>query len=264
VMGGPMRCGSGGTPAGSIVGGKVVDVAGVAAALRQLLARTEIHESRAMIAVSDALASFRVLRFSMSTTDAAIDSTVAKEFPLDAERMATMWVDVQRSGDQKTVFAVAWDRSQLANVTEAVRQAGVDPIVVDLKSMCIARAVLEPSCVVVDLSADPIDIFLIDGHMPQVWHSFSLNLPAGEDIGPALSAPLRSVVRFYQRRRDTDFGSRSPILISGEQVIPTQASSNLSRMLDHPVEPLLIPPRVPNEVRHGTYLACLGLLMRRT
>lgn len=259
-----MRCGSGGTPAGSIVGGKVVDVAGVAAALRQLLARTDIHESKALIAVSDALATFRVLRFPLSMADQGIDSAVTKEFALDPERMATLWVDVRRKADHRTVFAVAWDRSQLAKVTEAARQAGVEPVAVDLKSACVARAVLEPSCIVVDLSSDPVDIFLIDGHMPQVWHSFDLTVQAGEDISPALGGPLRSVVRFYQRRRDSDFSSRSPILIAGDQVMPSQAAASLSKLLDHPVEPLLIPPRVPQEVRHGTYLACLGLLMRRT
>ncbi|HYM67278.1 MAG TPA: hypothetical protein VEW68_08315, partial [Patescibacteria group bacterium] len=60
AMGGSMRCGSGGTPPGSIVNGKIVDAQGVAGALRQLVARTEIQENRALVAVSDALATFRV------------------------------------------------------------------------------------------------------------------------------------------------------------------------------------------------------------
>ena len=51
-----MRCGSGGTPAGSLVDGKVIDVSAVGSALRQLLARTEIHETKALIAASDGVA----------------------------------------------------------------------------------------------------------------------------------------------------------------------------------------------------------------
>lgn len=264
ALGGSLRCGSGGTPPGSLVGGKIVDAAGVAGALRQLLARTEIHATQALLAVSDALATFRVIRFPQSTPDQAIDSAVTKELPLDPERMATRWVDVHRNAEDRIVYAVAWDRALVASVVEVARLAGLQPTVVDLKSACIARTVGESSCVVLDMSSDPVEVILIDGYLPQVWHSFNINVPIGDDLGPALSGPLRSVLRFYQRRRDSDFGRRSPILIAGEQVIPSQVLTSLSQLLDHPVEPIPAPARVPHEVRHATYLTCLGLLMRRT
>jgi Type IV pilus assembly protein PilM len=262
-MGGPMRCGSGGTPAGSIEHGKIVDVEGVASALRQLIARAEIQENRALIAASDALAVFRVLKFATSTTEQSIDSAVAKEFPLDPERMATRWTEVHSNGQQRIVYAAAWDRAQVRKVADTVKLAGLEPVVIDLKSACIARAVSEPACIVLDLSSDPAELFLIDSHLPQVWHSFKIDVPPGEDLGPALAAPLRSALRYYLRKKDSDFGSRSPILISGEQVIPSNVLAALSHALEHPVEPLLGPTRVPEEVRHATYLTCLGLIMRR-
>jgi hypothetical protein len=105
---------------------------------------------------------------------------------------------------------------------------------------------------------------LIDGHIPQVWHSFRLDVEVGDDIVPALAGPLRTVLRFYKRRRDTEFDPAAPILISGEQVLSTRATSLLSQQLDHPVLPLPLPPRVSPEIRYTTYLTCLGLLMRRS
>jgi len=258
-----MRCGSGGTPAGSIENGKIVDVEGVATALRQLMARAEIQQNRTLVAVSDALATFRVLKFAASTPEHGIDTAVAKEFPLDPERMATRWAEVPGSGQQRVVYAAAWDRAQVRKVSDTARLAGLDPVVIDLKSACIARAVSEPACIVLDLSSDPAELFLIDAHLPQVWHSFKLDVPPGEDLGAALAVPLRSALRYYHRKKDSDFGPRSPILISGEQVIPSNVLAGLSQMLEHPVEPLLGPARVPDEVRHATYLTCLGLIMRR-
>jgi hypothetical protein len=38
----------------------------------------------------------------------------------------------------------------------------------------------------------------------------------------------------------------------------------LSQQLEHPVLPLPVPARVPQEIRFATYLTCLGLLMRRS
>lgn len=235
----------------------------VGSALRQLLARTEIEESRALIAASDAVATFRVLKLALAASNQEVDGAVARELPLDPERMSTRWLDVSSGQDHRLVYAVSWDRSLIKTVTDAARFAGLDPIAVDMKSACVARAVAQPACVVVDMASNPAEIVLIDHHIPQVWHSFRLDVEAGGDIAPALTGPLRTVLRFYQRRRDTEFASTAPILIAGEQVLSAWATATLSQQLEHPVVPLPIPARVAPEIRYATYLTCLGLLMRR-
>jgi hypothetical protein len=263
VIGGEVRCGTGGTPAGAFEMGHVKDPGAVGAALRQLLARAEITETRALIAASDSIATFRVLRYPGATTDQEIDAAVAKELPLDPGRMATRWVELESTDGVRAIYAVAWDRSLVQKLTDAARAAGLEAIAVDLKSACITRAVAAPSCVVLDMSSNPVDVILIDSHVPQVAHSFELNVPAGDDLVPALASSLQTVLRFYKRRRDTSFGSAAPIFILGEQVLPGQAVSKLSELVGHSVEPLPCPPRVSTEVRHMTYLTCLGLMMRR-
>jgi hypothetical protein len=75
---------------------------------------------------------------------------------------------------------------------------------------------------------------------------------------------VQFVIKFYKRRRDSSFGSQSPILICGEQVLPPQVVSRLSELIDHPVQALEMPARVPPQIRLSTYLTCLGLIMRRT
>lgn len=259
-----MRCGSGGTPSGSLIDGKVVDVNAVGSALRQLLARTEITETRAFVAASDAVATFRVLNLPSAATDQDVDAAVARELPLDPERMATRWLDMSAGRDHRLVYAVSWDRSLIKNITDAARLGGLDPIAVDLKSACVARAVSDPACVVLDMTSSPAEIFLIDRHLPQVWHSFQLEAAVDDDIGRALTGPLRSVLRFYKRRRDTQFEPAAPILIAGEQVLSSRAMTNVSQQLEHPVLPLRIPARVPPDIRYATFLTCLGLLMRRS
>jgi hypothetical protein len=109
-----------------------------------------------------------------------------------------------------------------------------------------------------------MEAILIDGSVPQVWHSFRADASLGDDLVPALAAPLRSVLKFYKRRRDTDFGSQCPVLISGEQMLSTDVVAKLAELIGHPVQALPVPVRVPPEIRHSTYLTCIGLLMRRT
>jgi hypothetical protein len=249
---------------GSLVDGKVLDPNAVGSALRQLLARTDIEDTQALVAASDSVASFRVLKLAPESSDQEVDAAVARELPLDPERMSTHWLDVSPGPQHRLVYAVAWDRSRIKAITDAAKVAGLNTIAVDLKSACLTRAVAAASCVVVDMDSTPAEIVLIDGHVPQVWHTFQLDGTAGEDVGPALAGPLRTVLRFYERRRDTDFDPAAPILIAGEQVLSARATAALNQELAHPVIPLPHPTRVPPDVRYTNYLTCLGLLMRRS
>ena len=240
-----------------------MDPAAAGTVLKQLLARNEIIETRAMVAASDAVATFRVLRFPSTATDDEIDSAVSRELPLDPSKMATRWMNLHQNSGGREIYAASWDRAQVRNVTEAARFAGLEATVVELKSICLARAVAEPACIVVDMSSDPMEAVLIDGHVPQVWHSFRADASFGDDLAAALAAPLRSVLKFYKRRPSTGFGSHCPILISSEQVLSSDVVAKLAELIDHPVRPLPTPARVAPEIRHTTYLTCLGLLMRR-
>lgn len=258
-----MRCGSAALPDKSLVAGKVANPAAVGQTLKQLIARTEIEETRALVAVSDSTASFRVLHLPAGTTDQDVGAAVSRELPLDPERIATRWIDVGGGGASRVVYAVAWDRAQIKGITDSLKLAGMDAIVVELKSASLARTVTARSCIVVDLASNPVEIVVVDRHLPQLWHGFELNLPRTDDIVSALEGPLRSVLRFYGRSRDHEFASDSPVLVSSEQVLPAQFLAQLAEVLRLPVQPLAPPPRVSPQVRHSTYLTCLGLIMRR-
>ena len=248
-------------PAGAFADGKVVDTAAVGVALRQVLARSEIQETRALVAVRDTLATSRILNLPATALDSNVDSVVAKEFPLDPDRIGVTWVEVARDDHGRAVYATAWDRTLVKTISDAVRAGGVEPTVIDLKSACLARVVTRPSCVLVDASSNPIEIVLIDDHAPQLWHEQALPAPLSDDLASLLIEPLRAVLRHQKRR----LGSRPgdlPVLISSDQPLSPVVMAGLAKELGRPVEALPSPPRVP-DIRYATYLTCLGLLMRR-
>jgi hypothetical protein len=187
-----------------------------------------------MIAVSDAIASFRVLTFATGTSDLDVDSAIKKELPAASPRMAHWQVEVNNGLPERTVYAAVWDRGHVQAITDIARQAGLEPAAVELKSLCFARALRVPSCIVVDLSGD-------------------------------IAVGLAPVLKFYERRPAAggSFGPDSPILLRSDQDLPDQIRKRLTRLTGHPVEPIPQPARVPAEVRHETYLTCIGLIMRR-
>ncbi len=94
MPGGPMRCGESAAPAGALEGGRVLDAAALGQALRQLLARSEISTTRALIAASDVIASFKVLTFPKGTPDPEIDVAVKAQLNMGSDRMAARHIEI--------------------------------------------------------------------------------------------------------------------------------------------------------------------------
>ena len=261
MPGGPMRCGEAAPPPGAFEGGRVLDPAALGQAIRLLLARSEISATRALIAASDVIASFRVLSFPKGTPDAAIGDEVKARLNLGSDRMAMRHIEVPGDSDERTIFAAVWDRSQVQAIAAAAKHAGLDPAAVDLKSLCVARALPVGSCILLDMSADPCEAVLIEDRVPRAAHTF--RVASGDNLALSLATGLKPVLAFQRRSSATGFGPDSPILLRSDQALPSLLMGKLDQLTGHPVDPLPRPPRVDPDVRFGAYLTCIGLVMRR-
>lgn len=262
--GGDMRCAEAPAPPGSMAGGSVHDSAAVAQALRQLLARAEIRENRALIAASDALASFRVLSFAKDATEPKIDAAVRSQLPADGNRMGFQRQELTVNGSERTIYAVAFDRQKVQKLAATVRLAGLEPAVAELKSLCVARMAPLPSCVVLDLTVEPAEVFLIDRALPRLWHSFKVDPENSENAYGRVASGLRTVLGYYKRQPGgTEFGPEVPILVTSEEVLPPRNRDAVETLVGHPIREMPTPSRVDSEIPYGTYMACVGLLMRR-
>jgi len=259
VPGGPMRSAEIGVAEQAMDGGRIRDPAAVGAAVRQLLARAEINTGRAMVAASDAIASFRVMSFAAGTSDAEVEAEVRAQLPAH-DRLSIRRREVLDAVPGRTIYATAWDRDSVRAITESVHHAGLDTAVVDLKSLCLARAVTAPSCVILDLSSQPVEAILIDAHVPRAWHSFKAG--SDGDLAATITAGLKPVFAFYRTRAEA-FPADAPILVRSEQMLPAPVVHRLRQLTGRPVEPVPQPARVDPTLRYGAFLTCIGLVMRR-
>lgn len=258
-----MRCGESAAPPGSLERGRVLNDAALGQALRQLIARTEITTSRAWIAASDAIASFRVFTFPPSASQQEMDAAVRSQLNLGSDRMVLRHLEVLPGRGERTVFAIVWDRREVEAISSVARLAGLEPAVVDLNSLCLARALAIDSCLLLDLSAEWCEVILIDERVPRVWHPFKLE--SGGDIALAIANALKPVLGLHQRSAGaaSGFGPESPILVRSDQGLRSLVTSRLEKLTGRPVEGLPQPLRIDADVRYGPYLTCLGLIMRR-
>ena len=261
--GGQMRCGEAGAPPGSMQGGRVLDPAAVGQALRQLVARSEITTSRALIAAGDAVASYRVISFPLSATEADVDAAVRIQLDLGSNKMAHRHFEVPAAAaSERAVFAAVWDRPQVKAIAEAIRLAGLEPAVVDLKSLCVARALTRDSCLFVDLTSAPAEVLLIDQYVPRVWHAFSAAMDG--DLPRSIFEALQPVLGFSRRAGGAGFGPGSPILVRADPPVTSGVVTRLEELTGRSVLPVEPPPRIDPAVRFVPYLTCLGLMLRRS
>jgi hypothetical protein len=202
-----------------------------------------------------------VLTFPKGTPNAEIDAAVKAQLNMEFRPNGDPPHQVLGSQEDRTIFAVVWDRSQILAIASAARHAGLEPAAVDLKSLCVARAIPVASCILLDMTADPCEAVLIEDRVPRTAHSFKLE--SGGDLALALANGLRPALAFQKRSGAPGFGSDSPILVRSDQVLPSLLTGRLEQLTSHPVNPLPRPPRVDPDVRFVPYLTCLGLVMRR-
>jgi len=260
--GGPMRSGEAAAPAGSLEDGRVRDPIALGQALRSLIARTEVTATRALVAVSDSLASFRVLTFPKGVTPAEIEAAVVRQLNLGSDRMSHQHLEVLPGRDERTVFATVWDRGHIQAIASAIRQAGVEPAVVDLKSLCVARALIQDSCIFLDMSVDPCEAVLIDERVPRIAHAFKVE--SGGDLALAVANGLRPVLGFQRRSGATGFGPTSPVVVRSDHPLPSILTARIEQLTGHQVNPLAEPQRIDPDIRYGPFLTCLGLVVRRS
>jgi hypothetical protein len=261
--GGPMRCGEAAAPPGSMQGSRVLDPAAVGQALRQLVARSEIATSRALIAAGDAVASYRVMTFPHSATAADVDAAVRIQLDLGSNKMAHRHFEVPTAAsDERAVFAAVWDRPQVTAIADAIRSAGLEPAAVDLKSLCVARALTRDSCLFVDLTSAPAEVLLIDQYVPRVWHAF--NAAMDGDLARSILQALKPVLGFSRRSGGAGFGPGSPIVVRADPPVASGVATRLEELSGRSVLPVEPPPRVDPVVRFVPYLTCLGLMLRRS
>jgi hypothetical protein len=248
-------------PPGSMDGGRVVDQSAVGQSLRTLIARSDVTATRALIAVSDALASFRVLSFPKDTSDVEVDAQVAAQLNLGSERLASRHVDVPASSAERTVYAAVWDRAQVDAIAGAARIAGLEPVVVDLKSLCLARALGVDSALLVDITVEPGEVVLIDHRIPRIRHTFKL--PADSDSAEAIADALKAVVGFHHRSSGTGLMPTSPVLVRSIQPLSSLVARRLAEITGRLVEAVAHPARIDQGIRFAPFVTCVGLMMRR-
>ena len=139
--------------AGSLRGGDPVDREQLAGELKSALARARIGAKKARIAISDDAAVVRVIdvpRIPKRHMAGAIRYLSEQETPFPQGRASLAWDIVERRQSTVRVYLAAAWRDVVQRLADVVRAAGLDPQVIEPRSLAIIRAVGQEQAIVLD------------------------------------------------------------------------------------------------------------------
>jgi hypothetical protein len=237
-------------PPGCFVGGRPVDTGGLEDLLRGIFAELGVESGAALIAVHDENTTTRRLSTPLPAKHNAVVSELRRDLPVPTDATSIHWLDASARGT-KSVFAVVSDSGVVRSLAQAVKGAGMTPLAVDLRSLCLARALGETEVAILDVAKGQGQIAFFEGGLPQLSHSFTRT---------RMAAAVRTAVQYY-RRRYPESGI-AKVVFTGDEPLERDTISVLHQEFGANVEPAARPSWVPQEVPLPDYLVCAGLMMR--
>ena len=246
--------------AGSLRGGDPVDREQLAGELKSALARARIGAKKARIAISDDAAVVRVIdvpRIPKRHMAGAIRYLSEQETPFPQGRASLAWDIVERRQSTVRVYLAAAWRDVVQRLADVVRAAGLDPQVIEPRSLAIIRAVGQEQAIVLDAGQAVARLTYVS----RTETPFTDQIPVlGDGEWVAANVMLGRALRGHR-------GEAPPVLLAGtleagantpeSEILGVKASPATSMLNGHgPVRRAGMPG--------GALLAPLGLAIRGT
>jgi len=248
-------------PAGLIRNGDPADPGTVAVFVANALTTAGITGRRARMVLSDqAVVSRHITLPPMSNGDLAraVRFEAERHLPIRIDRACWSWDVVERSRAGIHVYMVAAWRDVVQHYAEVARGAGLEPEVLEPRSVAVARALDQDQVLLVDGTPRRLQLTLLVGGQPV----FTDDQDAGPDVyqrQEALDRLLQRAFR-YQTTAATGSARMAPVLLAGDlesvELPHAVPGGPVTQVLNGHLP--AAPPRFPA----GSYLANLGLAMR--
>lgn len=233
----------------------------MAESLRQALTHASIGARRARIALPDEATVSRQLTLPpMAGRDLAraMHYAAEKHIPFSIDRARWAWDVIDRTSEGTVVYLVATWRDVVDRYAEITRTAGLEPEVLEPRTLAVARALDQEQALVLDADRRRLHALLVVTGQPTYVDEVLVGNVV-EDRREALDRLLQRAYR-YQSSMNGAAGRLAPVLLAGglehaELPLPV-AARPVSDVLNGQL------PRIPVGFQPGAYLANLGLSMR--
>ncbi len=252
---------------GLVDGAVITNKAEVAARIKQLIRDQKIMSKKVVVGLSGLLCLTRPISLPplpKAMVAEAVIREAKRALPIPLEELYVSWQTLPSSGGKMRFFLTAVRRNSVDILLQTLQEAGLDPYLMDLKPLALARTVKEATTAVVDVQPTEFDIVIMANGVPHPIRTVPFpieTLPLSERLA-IVTEELERTIKFYNSNNpEAALEADMPVYISGEALKP-ELGQTLSEILKRPVLLLSSPLPGPKEFEPSHYMVNIGLALK--
>ena len=254
---------------GLVRDGLILQPEAVGKAIDALFKSTQLPRKRVIVSLTGLSFTYRILslpRMKPTLLEEAIRRGAKKEIPLPSEDLYLSWQDIGGQRDERDFFVLGVPRKLIDALIQTLAMAGIEPYLMDLKPLALARAADRIDALVVALEPDSFDIVLIVNGTPTIMHTLN---PRGEgatleDNIQRLADELSRTTDFYNNSHpENPTGPSIPLLLTGALSSDAATSKLIQAETGYSVQPLIPSLKFPPELPIALYASSMGLALKK-
>ena len=252
--------------------GVISDPRALSAAVRQLMDSSGIKAKKVIASVSGLYSVSRIVAVSTPPGGGVATREVILEaardvMPLSMDELYLSWQTIAAGGDTQQVLVVGVPRDVLDAEMRTLRIAGVNPHILDLKAIALARAVNKKQALILNIEPSSFDIIIVVNGIPEVMRTLAWQQDGftEEDRVEHLAMNLELTVGFYNSRHpDAPLDPATPFFITGQMSRDLDLVEKLPARMGYPLESLAPPLECPKHMPVSQYAVNIGLALKGT
>ncbi len=247
----------------------VSDPQALSAAVKQLKTSSGINGRNVIASVSGLYSVSRIVTVptppGVSVTQQAVLDAAREVMPLSEYELYLPWQTVGSGEGIQQVLVVGVPRDVIDSEVQALRAAGLNPRILDLKAMALARAVNRERALILNIESSNLDMVVVVGGLAEVmrttaWQPGDLSV---EEKAEHLAAVLDMTVGFYNSHHPrSPLDPATPLFVTGQMSGDLALMEKLQAMVEYPIEPVAPPLEYPAHLPVSQYAVNIGLALK--
>lgn len=237
--------------------------------VRRLMASSGIKAKKVIASISGLYSVNRLLPVSSLplgiTTQEAVQEVAKEIMPLSVDRVYLSWQTITVSEGEPQIIILGTPRETVDDEVRVLRLAGINPQVLELKTIALARAVGRERALILNIESSSLDVVVVADNLPRVMRTVAWQ-PGDfteEEMVEYLATNLEMAADFYNsRNQESPLDATTPLFITGQMSTDLALVEKLQAGSRYPVESLAPPLKYPPYLPVSQYATNIGLALR--
>jgi len=264
----PRKWGTMPLEAGLVKDGVILNEDAVAAKVRELWKTKGIGARRVIAGISGINCLHRLLtlpELPKNLLPEAVRHEAGRVLGVPLEQVYLSWQALPSLKGVSFINLAASPRNSVDALISVLRKAGLNPYLMDLRPVSLARTTTESRGIIIDLQPGSFDIVVMVEGIPEVMRSVSLPREALlEEKVPIIKEELDRAITFYNSsHRDKPIEASVPLLVCGELAEQQDAWEPLAGGQKRSVQALPSPVEAAEGFPASQYMTNIGLALKK-